>query len=36
MRQYLAEARRALADSETIMAALRRYEEEVAELLEDE
>jgi hypothetical protein len=36
MRQYLAEARQAFADSATIMAALRSYEEEVAELLEDE
>jgi hypothetical protein len=36
MRQYLAEARQAFADSPIIRAALRRYEEEVAELLEDE
>ncbi len=36
MRQYLAEARHAFADSAPIMAALHRYEEEVAELLEDE
>jgi hypothetical protein len=36
MRQYLAEARQAFADSATIMTALRRYEEAVAELLEDE
>ena len=36
MRQYLAEARQSFADSTTTMVALRRYEEEVAELLEDD
>jgi hypothetical protein len=36
MRQYLVEARQAFADSATITAALRRYEDEVGELLEDE
>jgi hypothetical protein len=35
-RQYLRAARRNFSDSETIMAALRRYEEEVGELLEEE
>jgi hypothetical protein len=36
MRQYLGEARRAFADSAAITAALRRYADEVEELLEDE
>jgi len=36
MRRYLIEARQAFADSVTILAALRRYEEEVAELLKDQ
>lgn len=36
MRQYLAESRQAFADSATIVTGLSRYEEEVAELLEDE
>lgn len=36
MRQYLDEARRAFADSPTLMAALDRYENEVGDLLADE
>lgn len=36
MRQYLGEARRTFSDSATIMEALRRYEGEVGELLEDD
>jgi hypothetical protein len=36
MREYLDEARRAYSDSPTILAALRRYEHEVGNLLKDE
>jgi hypothetical protein len=36
MREYLAEAERVFADSPTIVAALRRYQREVSDLLEDE
>ncbi len=36
MRGYLGEARRAFADSDTVTAALRYYEEEVGDLLDDE